>query len=224
MYALMALISAGVEAGAEAVARSVGNARRRRALDRAEPLADSGGAAPRGVSGSALREISGRAVEGPVGAVTAPLSGRSCVWYAVTVRERYEAWRPGPLGPIRVVRHSVAAWRTSGPLYVTGDTVSVRVDTYRAQLDVGEAVFSAFEDSPNGPLYARLAEIFGTPPRPRHRDRTLGFAVEERIVAAGDPLRVVGPVRTELGDLVLGKSGLLPLIVTRAAADGTGDQ
>lgn len=217
MYALMALISAGVEAGAEVVARSVGNARRRRALDRAEPLADGGGAL-REVSGASLREISGRAVEGPAGAVTAPLSGRPCVWYAVTVRERYEAWRPGPLGPIRVVRHSVAALRNSGPLYVTGDTFSVRVDTYRADLDVGEPVFDAFEDSPNGPLYARLAAIFGTPPRPRHRDRTLGFAVEERIVAAGDPLRVVGPVRSELGDLVLGRSGLRPLIVTRAAA------
>ena len=78
-------------------------------------------------------------------------------------------------------------------------------------------MFAEFADAPNGPLSARLATLLGTPPRPRHRARTLGFVVEERIVTADDPLRVVGQVRTDLGDLVIGGSALRPLIVSRTS-------
>ncbi|GAA0367202.1 E3 ubiquitin ligase family protein [Actinoallomurus spadix] len=207
MYALMTLISAGVEAGAGAMARTIGRARRRRALGAAEPLTGNTPGSP--------REVTGQAVAGPAGLVTAPLTGRPCVWYSVTVVERYRAWRPGPFGPTRVVRELTAAERTSGPLYVTGDTAAVRVDPRGAELELGEPSFTEFEDSPYGPLAARLATLLGAPPRPRHRDRTIGFLVEERVVAAGEPLRIVGAARTELGDLVLGKSTLLPLIISR---------
>jgi hypothetical protein len=53
--------------------------------------------------------------------------------------------------------------------------------------------------------------------RPRHRDRTLGFLVEEHVVAVDDPLYVVGQARTELGDLVIGKPAMQPLIITRTS-------
>ncbi|MEV5748195.1 GIDE domain-containing protein [Actinoallomurus sp. NPDC052308] len=216
MYALMTLITAGVEAGADAMAKTIGKARRRRAMDAAEPLTDNLPGAP--------REVSGRAVAGPAGPVTAPLSGRPCVWYSITVSERYWAWRPGPLGPTKVVRHSTTAELISGPLHVTGETAAVRVDARGAELELGEPAFAEFEDSPYGPLAARLAALLGAPPRPRHRDRTIGFLVEERVVAAGEPLRVVGAARTELGDLVLGKSGLRPLIISRSVpVSGPGD-
>jgi E3 Ubiquitin ligase len=208
LYALMTLITAGVEAGADAMARTIGNARRRRAINQAEPLTGSAPGAP--------REVTGRAIAGPAVSVTAPLSERPCVWYSVTVFERYWAWRPGPLGPTRVVRHTKIAERISGPLYVGGDTATVRVDTYGADLDVGEPSFTEFTGSPEEPLTARLAALLGAPPRPRHGERTLGFLVEERLVADGDPLRVVGAARAELGDLVVAKSGLRPLIISRA--------
>jgi hypothetical protein len=52
---------------------------------------------------------------------------------------------------------------------------------------------------------------------PRHRDRTLGFTVEEYVLAAGDPVYVVGQARTDLGDLVITKPPMQPLIVSRTA-------
>ncbi|MCO6011495.1 E3 ubiquitin ligase family protein [Actinoallomurus purpureus] len=213
MYALMTLITAGVEAGADAMAKTIGKARRQRAMNHAEPLTDNAPGAP--------REVTGQAINGPVGSVTAPLSGRPCVWYAVTVFERYWAWRPGPLGPTKVVRHGRTAEQISGPLYVAGDTATVRVDAHGAELELGEPSFAEFADSPHGPLTARLAALLGAPLRPRHRERAIGFVVEERVIAAGDPLRVVGAARTELGDLVLGKSGLRPLIISRTVPDSS---
>jgi hypothetical protein len=210
VYALMTLLSAGIEAGADAVSKKVGTARRRRVIDKAEPVTDAGV--------GRLREISGRATAGPAGQITAPFSGKPCVWYALTVHERYHAWRPGPLGPTKVVRYVKVAEQLSGPLYVTGDTAAVRVDARGARLELGEPVFAEFEDVPNGPLTIRLAAMLGGRLRPRHRERTLGFLVEERVVIADDPLYVVGQARTELGDLVIGKPSMQPFIVSRTPA------
>lgn len=84
-------------------------------------------------------------------------------------------------------------------------------------------MFTSFEESANGPLHARLAAVLGTPPRPCHRGRTLGLAVEDRVVAADDPPRVIAPVRNEPGAIVLGRDVLRPLIVTRSAPAGASD-
>lgn len=208
MYALMTMLAAGVEASAGALSKKVGTARRRRVIHKAEPVTDAT---------AGLREVSGRATQGPAGPVTAPFSGRSCVWYALTVHERYQAWRPGPLGPTKVVRNATVAEQLSGPLHITGETAAVRVDARGARLELGDPAFTAFEDSPTGPLAARLAAMLGGRLRPRHRDRTLGFVVEERIVLDGDVLYVVGQTRTELGDLVIGKPAMQPFIVSRTS-------
>lgn len=210
MYALMTLLAAGIEVGAGAVSERVGAARRQRVINKAEPVTDA--------TTGRLREFRGHATTGPAGPLTAPFSGRPCVWYTVTVRERYQAWRPGPLGPTRVIRHSKVAEQLSGPLFVTGDTAAVRVDARGAQLELGDPVFAAFEDSPRGALAVRLAAMLGGRLRPRHRDRTIGFVVEERIVTEGDVLYIVGQTRTELGDLVIGKPTMQPLIVSRTSA------
>jgi hypothetical protein len=210
VYALMTLLVAGIEAGADAMSKKVGATRKRRAMARAEPLTDATAGSP--------REVTGRAVTGPAGPVTAPLSGEPCVWYAVTVFERYQAWRPGPLGPVKVVRQVKVTERTSGPLHVTGDTASVRVDVRSADLDLGEPAFAEYEDAPGGPLAARLNTALGIRLRARHRERTLGFVVEERVIAAGDPIYVVGEARTELGDLVIGKPTMRPFVIARHPA------
>lgn len=209
-YALMALIAAGAEAALRVVSKGVGRVRRKQVIDRAEPL--TGNETGRG------REVTGRAVAGEAGPMTAPLSGRSCVWYLVVVRERYRAWRPGPFGPTTVRRHVKVAEHTSGPLHITGETVAVRVDTRGADLDLGEPEFAEFVERGER-LDERLITLFGAQPRPRHRDRTLGLLIEEWVVAAADPLYVVGQVRTELGDLVIRRSATHPLIVARATAD-----
>jgi hypothetical protein len=205
----MTLLAAGLEASAGAVSKKVGTARRRRVINKAEPVTDA--------TAGRLREVGGRAAAGPGGLVRAPFSGRTCAWYSLTVQERYEAWRPGPLGPTKVVRHVKVAQQLSGPLYVTGDTAAVRVDARGARLELGEPVFSEFEDSPSGPLAARLAAMLGGRLRPRHRERTLGFLVEERVIDVDDPLYVVGQVRTELGDLVIGKPTMQPFIVSKTS-------
>jgi hypothetical protein len=210
VYALMTLISAGFEAGAGAVSKKVGTARRRRVIQKAEPVTDS--------TTGRLREISGRAIVGPAGTITAPFSGKSCVWYVLTVHERYQAWRPGPMGPTKIARQTKVAEQLSGPLHVTSDSAAVRVDARGARLELGDPVFTEFEDSPSGPLAARLGAMLGGRLRPRHRDRTLGFVVEERTVAEGDVLYVVGQTRSELGDLVIGKPALQPFIVSRTSA------
>lgn len=216
MYALMTLLAAGIEAGADAVAKRVGTARKRRAINRAGPLTDT---TPEGTP----REITGRAVAGPMGPVTAPLSGESCVWYTVLVLERYHAWRPGPFGPVKVIRHVKLTERNSGPLYVAGDVATVRVEVGGADLDLGRPAYAEYEDAgPTGPLVTRLAKL-GIQVRPRHHDRTLGIVVQERIVTADEPLYVVGQVRTELGDLVMSKPPMRPFIVSKAsAAQATG--
>ncbi len=206
MYALMTLLAAGVEAGADAVSKRVGSARRRRVIHKAEPVTDAS---------AGLREVSGRATADAAGQLHAPFSGRPCVWYAVTVHERYHAWRPGPLGPTKVVRQTKVAEHLSGLLGVTGETTTVRVDARGARFELGTPAFSAFEDSPDGPLTVRLAAMLGERLRPRHRERTIGFVVEEHVVAEGEPLYVVGQTHTELGDLVIGKPTMRPLIVSR---------
>ena len=216
MYALMTLLAAGIEAGAGAVSKKVGGARRRRAIDRAEPLVDATTGTP--------RQVTGHAVAGPAGPVTAPLSGDSCVWYSVTIIERHQAWRPGPLGPTRVERETKVEEHTSGPLYVTGDTAAVRVDPRGADLDLGTPGFREFADTPGSPLAARLTSLLGVRLRPKHRERTLGFVVEEHVVSEGDPLYVVGQARTELGDLVIGKPAMRPFIVSRASAVEASDR
>jgi hypothetical protein len=200
------MISALVEAGIGAVSKGVGKVRRRRAISRAEPLTDEKASRP--------RQVTGRAVAGPAGPVTAPLSGESCVWYAVVVRERYRAWRPGPLGPTKVERHVKLAEHTSGPLHVAADAVTVRVDPRGADLDLGEPEVTEFVGRGEA---GRLARLFGTAPRPRHRSRTVGLFFEEWVVAADDPLYVVGHARSELGDMVICKSAMRPLIISRAA-------
>jgi hypothetical protein len=210
VYALMTLVSAGIEAGVGVVSKKVGSARRRRAIEAAEPVTDA--------TAGRLREISGHATAGPGGVVTAPLSGRTCVWHALTVHERYHAWRPGPLGPTRVIREVKVAEQLSGPLYVTGEVAAVRVDARGARLELGEPAFAQFEDSPTGPLAHRLAAMLGGRLRPRHREHTIGFVVEEHIVVADEPLYVVGQARTELGDLVIGKPSMRPFIVSRTPA------
>ncbi len=209
MYALMTMLAAGIEAGAGAVSKKVGGARRRRAINRAEPLVDATAGTP--------REVTGHAVTGPAGPVTAPLSGQTCAWYSITVLERYRTWRPGPLGPTRIERETKVEEHTSGPLYVTGDTASVRVDLRGAELDLGEPAFGDFADTPGSPLAARLTSLLGVRLRPKHRERTLGFVVQEHVITDGDPLYVVGQARTELGDLVIGKPSMRPFIVSRGS-------
>ena len=209
MYALMSLLSVGISAGADAVVKKAGVLRRRQTVSTADPLTGAATGGP--------REVSGHAVAGSDGPITAPLSGEPCVWYAVTVLEHYHAWRPGPLGPGKVVRHVKAAEQISGPLHVVGDTATVRVDTQGADLDLGEPVFSEFEDAPDGELATRLAALLGTPLRARHRRRTLGFVIEERTIAADDPLYIVGQARADLGDLVIVKPAMRPLIVSRTS-------
>jgi hypothetical protein len=63
-----------------------------------------------------------------------------------------------------------------------------------------------------------IAAMLGGRLRPRHRDRTLGFEVEERILLDGDVLYVVGQTRRELGDLVIGKPATRRFIVSRTSA------
>lgn len=213
MYALLALISAVVEAGIGVVSRGFGKVRRRRAIRRAEPLTEE--------RTRSAREVSGRAVAGPAGPVTAPLSGESCVWYAVIVRERYRAWRPGPLGPTKIERDVRLAEHTSGPLHVAAGGTTVRIDPRGADLDLGDPAFTG--DETDAELTSRLVALLGTPPRPRHRDRSVGLVVEEWVVAADDPLYVVGHARSELGDLVICRSAMRPLIISRAAPVPTPD-
>lgn len=209
MYALMTLLAAGLEAGAGAVSKKVGTARRQRVIHKAEPVTDA--------TAGRLREVSGRATAALGGPLTAPFSGKPCVWYVLTVRERYHAWRPGPMGPTKIVRHVRVAEQLSGPLHVIGETAAVRVDARGARLELGEPVYTEFEDSPTGPLASRLAIMLGGRLRPRHRDRTLGFVIEERIVTEGDVLYIVGQTRNELGDLVIGKPAMQPFIVSRTS-------
>jgi hypothetical protein len=206
----MTIVAAGIEAGAGAVSKKVGSARRRRMIHKAEPVTDA--------TAGRLREITGRAVAGAGGPVVAPLSGTACVWYVVTVRERYQAWRPGPLGPTKVVRETRVAQRISGPLHVMGEMATVRVDARGADLELGEPVFSAFEDSPTGPLAARLTSVLGDRLRPRHRDRTIGFVVEEHIARLDEQFYAVGQARTDLGDLVIVKPPMRPFIVSKMSA------
>lgn len=206
MYALMTLIAAGVEAGVDAVSKGVGKARKRRAINKAEPVPASGNP----------REIRGHAVPGPDGAITAPLSGRPCVWHSVTVYERYLAWRPGPLGPTRVTRHTKVAELNSGPLYVTGDTASVRVDPKGASYDLGEPTLTEFAQRPDAAIMTRLTELLGAPPKARHQTHTQGFLIEEQTLVEGDPLHIVGQARTDQGELVISKPTRSPFIVTTA--------
>jgi hypothetical protein len=210
VYALMTIVAAGIEAGAGAVSKKVGSARRRRMIHKAEPVTDA--------TAGRSRQIAGRAVVGAGGPITAPLSGAPCVWYVVTVRERYQAWRPGPLGPTKVIRETRVAQRISGPLHIMGDMATVRVDARGADLELGRPEFTAFEDLPGGPLAARLASILGDRLRPRHRDRTIGFSVEEHVVRADEQLYAVGQARTELGDLVIVKPPMRPFIVSKMSA------
>jgi E3 Ubiquitin ligase len=225
VYALITLLAATAEAGVMAVVRAVSKARRRRAVAKAAPLTAAqlvAQAPPSGSMGSARpRELTGRAMAGPEGALVAPLSQTPCIWYAIVVQERFQAWRPGPLGPVRVERHTTLARHVSGNFELRDETGSVIIDPRGADLLLGNPVFAEFEsladaDNPAS-LTARVAKLISTPLRPRHRNLTLGFVVHEVAIGENAELHVVGHVRSDLGEVVVGKRGMRPFVISRTS-------
>jgi hypothetical protein len=212
----MALLARTIEAGATTAARSVGRARTNRAVRRAEPhtcadlvaLTATPGATP-------TVEVNGRPAGGPV---IAPLSGATCVWYAVRLQERFHAWRPGPLGPAKVERQVMVAERSGGRFLIRDATGEAWVDPAGADLLLGATSYCGFEGrTGDGTLLARVGELLGGPVRARHRAMTVGFLVEEWIIREDDELHVVGQARTEAGGVVLGKPAQRPFVIGRRA-------
>jgi hypothetical protein len=220
----MTLLAHTVEAGVSAAARGVGRARSKRAVQRAEPQTCADLVAQVGAMGASgaprASEVTAAAISGPSGPATAPLSGLECAWYLVRVYERFAAWRPGPLGPTRVERQVKVAEQVSGRLTIRDHTGSVRVDPAGAEYSLGTPSFSGFEArvGGDGSLMDEITRTFGVPLRPRHRNMTVGFLVEEWIVREGEDMHVVGQARGEGVDVVLGKPAMRPFVVARRAA------
>lgn len=226
MYALLTLLAATAEAGIMAVVKAVSNARRRRAVARAAPLTAAQVAAqapsPGGMNGPGRpRELTGRATHSSGGTLLAPLSNTPCVWYAILVQERFQAWRPGPLGPIRVERYVTLAKYVSGNFDLRDETGTVNIDPRGADLVLGEPAFGEFEPqaaaaAPDS-LTARVAKMISTPIRGRHRSMTLGFLVQELVVRDAEELHVVGHLRSDLGEVIVGKRGMRPFVISRSS-------
>jgi len=201
VYAVMTLLADAIESGI----RRAGRAQRESVLAAAEPrtcleLAGT----------SALSRLRARATGSPV---TAPLSGRSCVWYAVHVHEWFSGWRPGPIGPAKEERQL-----SSGLLPLTDETGTVYVDAAGARIDLDPPAFEDFEGRTDaaGALTARMAGLFGTPlPPPRHGKLTLGYLVEEWTIAKDDELTVTAHPETRDGQIVLTGTKRHPLHLTR---------
>lgn len=208
-----------------AAVRAVRRARTRRAAARAAPLtaaqlAASPPPATRGRAAALPRELSGTAVAGPGGTLVSPLSKSKCVWYAITVKERFHAWRPGPLGPTRVERHLALATHVSGNLELQDETGAVHIDPIGAELVLGAPALSEFETreaaaAPDS-LTAQAAKVIG--PRRRPRAATIGLVIEEVVVREGEHLHVIGHVRDDLGQMVVGKRGTQPFVISRGSA------
>ncbi len=207
MYAVMTLLADALESGI----RRAGRAQRESALAAAQPrtcLELTSGTTD-------LARLRARGTGSPV---TAPLSGRACVWYAVHVHEWYTAWRPGPLGPAKEERQLLVAELSSGLLPVTDETGTVYVDATGARIDLDPPAFEDFEGRTDtaGALTARMAELFGAPlPPPRHGKLTLGYLVEEWTVAKDDELTVIGHPQTREGQIVIAGAKRRPLRLTR---------
>jgi hypothetical protein len=224
VYGLITLLVATAEAGVIAAVRAVRRARARRAAARAAPLtAAQLAAAPpatRGRAAALPRELSGSAVAGPDGTLVSPLSKTKCVWYAIMVKERFHAWRPGPLGPTRVERHFALATHVSGNLELQDETGALHIDPRGAELALGAPALSEFETreaaaAPDS-LTAQAAKVIG--PRRRPRAATIGLVIEEVVVREGEQLHVIGHVRNDLGQLVVGKRGTQPFVISRGSA------
>ena len=207
MYAVMTLLADAIESGV----RRAGRAQREAALAAAEPrtcLELTAGV-------TALSRLRARATGSPV---TAPLSGRACVWYAVHVHEWYAHWRPGPLGPAKEERQLLVAELASGLLPMTDETGTVHVDPTGARIDLDPPAFEDFEGrtDASGALTARMADLFGAPlPPPRHGKLTLGYLVEEWTVAKDDELTAIGHPETREGQIVLAGTRRRQLRLTR---------
>lgn len=225
MYGVITLLVATVEAGVMATVRAVRKARTRRAAAKAAPLTAAQLATPPTPQGRAAarpRELSGGAVAGPGGTLVSPLSQTPCVWYAISVKERFQAWRPGPLGPIRIERHLALATHVSGNLLLQDETGSINIDPRGAELVLGAPALSRFEPrevaaAPDS-LTARTMRLIGRALRGRPRGVTLGFVIEEMVVHAGEQLHVIGHVRDDLGQVVVGKRGTQPFVISRGSA------
>lgn len=223
MYGLITVLSATAEAGVLTVAKAISNARRRRAAAKAAPLTAAQLAAQASSRPDPRpRELTGRAVAGAEGELISPLSSTPCVWYAITVKERFQAWRPGPLGPIQVERHMPLIVHTSGLLLLKDETGGVHVDPRGADLMLGEPPLSRFEPvsvaaRPDSAT-ARVAKLISAPVQGRHRTMTVGFLIEELVVQAGDDLRVIGHPRYDLGEVVVGKHGGRPFVISKESA------
>lgn len=223
VYGLITLLVATAEAGVIAGVRAISRARRRRAANRAAPLTAAQLAAqtPGQAPDARPREITGKAVASASGGLVAPLSGAPCVWYAVTVKERFQAWRPGPLGPIQVERHLPLATHTSGVLELKDETGGVHIDPRGAELMLGQPALAEFESvsaaqAPDSHT-ARVAKLISAPVQGRHRAMTLGFVIEEVVVREGDQLHVIGSLRHDLGEFVVGKRGARPFVISRGS-------
>jgi hypothetical protein len=202
VYAVMSLLADAIESGV----RRAGRAQRDAALAGARPhtcmeLAGT----------DELSRLTARATGSPV---TAPLSGRTCVWYTVHVHEWYSGYRSGPLGPGQHERQNLVAELAGGLLALTDDTGTVYADVAAARIDLDPPAFEDFESrtDSSGALTARMAQLFGAPlPAPKHGKLTLGYLVEEWTVGKDDELTVIGRPQTRDGQIVLAGTKRQPL-------------
>jgi E3 Ubiquitin ligase len=155
-------------------------------------------------------EIAGQAQPGPSGPLTAPISGRPCVWYRATVTHR--SWRNVRTGSgenrrteRREENDVVSDEISQSPLVIDDGSGQVLVDPRGADIDHPEVSFDRFEPHTGDEHGGTEISAFGITVRTGSDGGTLGFHRREQVIRPGRVLYVLGEARDASGTLELGK-------------------
>lgn len=161
--------------------------------------------------------VQGRSAELASGALVAPLSGRECVWYRLTISERIRETKTDSDGSRSTSEsESVVSDETSPDLIALTDaTVTVHLDPIGATIDNALETYDRLE-SADGTLGLQVS--IGAVSIKSGPD-VIGIRRREEIIPAGVELYVVGGAYDRGGDPVVAAPRQGPFIISTRSGD-----
>jgi hypothetical protein len=164
----------------------------------------------------------------PASSLVAPLSDTPCLYYGVSVVQVAEDRSDTDDNPMtsNTQRTTVASEASDRPFWLADSTGRVRL--VPAGADIAGRVTAQRQEDPRpedrtGDLLAGELQVKGVtvslPWRTDGGDRVLGYEITEQIIAAGDPLYVLGPVGTHDGTPAIATTGAKETFVIQVGTE-----
>lgn len=193
----------------------------RRARTFAEvPRYDCAQIAAHGADAPGMRvAVSGRSARADEGALTAPASGRACVWYRLVVSERHRRTDRDSDGKstTRIEERVVSEERSPDLITITDATGPVAVEPGNGKIDRAIEVFDRVEQAKSG--MAMSIAIGGISLDLPSRDGLVGVRTREEILPTDTDLYVLGGAYSRDSQGVIDKPHDGPFVISTRSAD-----